>query len=168
MKLTLKAWHIALLATFFAACTAGAGGGFVGAIATAIVIAAALVAACSPTDSKKNNEADFGPCLSAPYDAGTDAGFDADPDPDIGPCLTAPFRDMGPSDSGPDPLDVGPCLSQPLRDFGTPDTGDMGNPSDMGGVGLAPARERNEILERLGDRLPSDIASRLRGDDDKA
>lgn len=153
----LRAWHVALVACFGAACTAGAGGGAAGALVTAVVVGAALLAACGKPSN--NKDPDVGPCLSPPFNNEFDMGpqpdvgpSDMGPQPDIGPCLSPPFEDMG-----PDPLDVGPCLSQPPPDLGM-DAGDMGE------VGALPARQKREILERLEDRLPADVAARLKKD----
>ena len=169
MRPQLQFWHIAVLALFSGACTAGAGMSLGGAAIVNVVAAIALFAACGPKDKDKDGF-DVGPCLSPPLEDMGQLDFGpclspnlAPGDMQIGPCLSPPLPDMGPSDMQ-QPLDIGPCLSQPPPDFGTvPDaSSDM---SDMGEVGAL--RERDEILDRLGTRLPADIAARLKGDDDR-
>ncbi len=172
--LRLRAWQIVMLASLTAACTAGAGVGPTGSILAAIAIAATLLAACSPPPDKDDvgtndtgvvdggedggddPEPDFGVCLSPPIDA------------EFGPCLTPLPPDMGtpddaggPSDMEIERFDTGPCLSPPAPDFGL-DPGDAGTDVE---VGARIVRDREEILARLEDRLPSDVTARLRGGD---
>ena len=118
---------------------------------------------------------DVGPCLS-------DIGF---PDPDAGdvgededtgitPCLSLPPPDAGEDldtgDVGEDEdTGITPCLSPPPPDAG--DNGDTGDDTgddagdDAGAHLHEPVDSRDEILARMRDRLPEDVASRL---EDKA
>ena len=156
----MKMWHVIVCALFAVACTAGAGGGAIWAVIAGVIGAAAFVVACT---SPNNDDPNVQACLSI-IEPMPDAGDMNDQTRDmgsedvyIGPCLT-PL----PPDLGPAPSDVGPDATDGGSDASSTDMA----PRDMMEMGAAP--ERREILDRLRDRLPSDVAERIDQDDDFA
>ncbi len=155
MRVKFSVAQILLLSLICGACT-GAGVGWAAGLFAALAAGVMLLAACGTPDKNNGNNGDngetitdVGPCLSISEDFGN-----PDTGPDLSPCLTPPLPDMG-SDMGPD-MDVGPDAS----DVGTDDAATDGG----GEMGMLP--ERDEILNRLRDRLPADVAQRLDSSDD--
>ncbi len=172
-----------ILSTLFlvvtlSACGGPAAGGVGGLFL--LVVAALLFSLLGGTGC---SDGEVHPCLSIeePIDAG-DTGDTDDDDVHVGPCLTPPLPDTGPpdtgdagdsdtsdtgtTDTGDDDVDISPCLSPPPPDAGNggEDAGNGGD-EDAGARLGAPADSRDQILARMRDRLPEDVASRL---EDKA
>ena len=119
-----------------------------------------------PCLSPKLPDIKVGPCLSPPM---PDLNVKPPVDAKVGPCLSPKLPDLnlkppldakvGPCLSPPKPSDakVGPCLSPPPP----PESAELLPGTD----GVDPlAQQRAEIVARLKDRLPADLAARL--DDD--
>ncbi|HEY3445239.1 MAG TPA: hypothetical protein VGK67_02700 [Myxococcales bacterium] len=169
---------------------AGAGLGFAGFVTALLLLVGTTQTGCSThaclsieaclspplADAGPNSDAHVGPCLSPPYPSDANVGPCLDvqpPDAQIGPCLSPPAPDAGvgvclsvDADLGPclsppqDPpdADLGPCLSPPAD---PPDaTADSRVPTKPADSALASA-DRQQVLERLQDRLPDDVKDRL-------
>ena len=110
-----------------------------------------------------------GPCLQPPM---PDQGK---PDMHVGPCLSPPAPDM----SQPD-VKVGPCLKPPKPDMGKPDAkvGPCLSPPPKASPGHGPfaaagasadprpvAAQRAEVIAKISQRLPAELAARLEGED---
>lgn len=100
-------------------------------------------------------DAQVGPCLSM-GDTGYQACLSIEP-ADVGPCLSPmpPDGGVGPClDVMPPDADLGPCLS--------PMPPDATTQAEVKPAGQAvAAADRQEVLEKLQDRLPADVKDRL-------
>ena len=157
----LIAFLLAMVALAACSPSTAASAGSAGAIA--LFVLGLLLAGGLTTTQVGCDDDIVGPCLSPLPPPGWDLGEDMEVD--VGPCLSPPLDmevDVGPclsQDIDPE-VDVGPCLEAPF---------DMGG-EEMGALTpYAPQRgeptEREELLEKLSDRLPADVLAKLRGDE---
>lgn len=162
------------------ACNVGLGAGLGGGLVT-LVLVLLLAGGSSATQTGCDTETveaclttlppDGGwtpPDASDAGDAGTpDAGPDTTPSEDvIRPCLSPPPRDSWDPGDQPDAVDDG---GAPPPDSSSDTDSDAANfDGDASEAIGRRSPDRQEILERLGDRLPDDVVDRLSDEDEPA
>lgn len=158
---------VSLLAACTGSVSAGVSGIVLAVVSTLAILASG--AASSGCDCGYRVHDDDDDTFTACLDVGPCLSVENEPDADVGPCLEAPYDagfeaclSMVEPDAGVQAcLDVEPCLGAPAEDAGVEPCLTF-NPEPDASVSTR-EEDRAAARDKLAARLPADVLARLRG-----